>query len=156
MSRPLRIAQVAPPIERVPPEGYGGTERVVHELVKELQGAADATPEQRRFAAATAVSLVQPYAPHIACELWERLGGERLWDAPWPVADPAMLVADTVTIAVQVNGKLRGQVEVPVDLADDEVAALAQQVPNVAQHLDGKTVAKQIVVPGRLVNLVVR
>ena len=72
--------------------------------------------EQRRFAVATAVSLVQPYAPHIACELWETLGGERLWDAPWPVADPAMLVSDEVTYAVQVNGKLRGELTVAADL----------------------------------------
>jgi leucyl-tRNA synthetase len=136
---------------------FNTAQSAVHELVGQIQDDAEqATGEQVRFACATAVSLIHPYAPHIACELWEHLGGERLWDVPWPVADPAMLVADTVTIAVQVNGKLRGQVEVPVGLADEEVAVLAQQVPNVAQHLDGKTVAKQIVVAGRLVNLVVR
>ena len=66
--------------------------------------------EQRRFALAAAVSLIQPFAPHVACELWQRMGGERLWDAPWPQADPALLVADEVTYAVQVNGKLRGEV----------------------------------------------
>ena len=60
--------------------------------------------EDRRFALQTAVSLIQPYAPHIACELWERLGGQRLWDEPWPQADPAMLESDAVTYAVQVNG----------------------------------------------------
>ena len=78
---------------------FNTAESAVHELVNMLQGADDATPEQRRFAAATAVSLVQPYAPHIACELWERLGGERLWEAPWPAADPEMLVSDQVTYA---------------------------------------------------------
>ena len=102
---------------------FNTAESAVHELVNMLQGAADATPEQRRFAAATAVSLVQPYAPHIACELWERLGGERLWEAPWPAADPEMLVSDQVTYAVQVNGKLRGEVTVDAGLGRDEILA---------------------------------
>ncbi len=126
----------------------------MHELVNMLQGAADATPEQRRFAAATAVSLVQPYAPHIACELWERLGGERLWEAPWPAADPEMLVSDQVTYGVQVNGKLRGEVTVDAGLGRDEILAAARAVPNVAHHLEGAKVVKEIVVPGRLVSLV--
>jgi leucyl-tRNA synthetase len=135
---------------------FNTAESAVHELVKELQSAGQATPEQRRFAVATAVSLVQPYAPHIACELWERLGGERLWDAPWPVADPAMLVSDHVTYAVQVNGKLRGQFSAPVDLDRDGVLAEARAIPNVVRHLDGTTVVKEIVVPGKLVSLVTR
>ncbi len=63
---------------------FNTAESAVHELVNTVQPTPDATPEQRRFAVATAVSLVQPYAPHVACELWERMGGERLWDAPWP------------------------------------------------------------------------
>src|SRR6478609_919514 len=133
---------------------FNTAESAVHELVKDLQGAGDATPEQRRFAVATAVSLIQPYAPHIACELWEKLGGERLWEAPWPVADPAMLVADQVTYAVQVNGKLRGEVTVDAGLEQDDILAAARAVPNVAHHLDGANVVKEIVVPGRLVSLV--
>ncbi|HVG68961.1 MAG TPA: leucine--tRNA ligase, partial [Gaiellales bacterium] len=136
---------------------FNTAQSAVHELVGEIQDGADAaTADQLRFACATAVSLIHPWAPHIACELWDRLGGERLWDAPWPVADPAMLVSDTVVYAVQVNGKLRGEVEVGADAADAEVLAQARAVPNVAAHLDGKTVAKEIVVPGRLVNLVAR
>jgi leucyl-tRNA synthetase len=134
---------------------YNTAQSAVHELVSAIQDAQDtATGEQLRFACASAVSLIHPYAPHIACELWERMGGEELWDAPWPVADPAMLVADQITYAVQVNGKLRGSVEVPADLAQDEILARARAVPNVAAHLDGMTVRKEIVVPGRLVNLV--
>ena len=135
---------------------FNTAESAVHELVKELQGATEATPEQRRFAAATAVSLVQPYAPHIACELWERLGGERLWDAPWPQADPAMLVSDHVTYAVQVNGKLRGEFDAAPDIDRDRILAQARAVPNVARHLDGAVVVKEIVVPGKLVSLVTR
>jgi leucyl-tRNA synthetase len=135
---------------------FNTAESAVHELVKQLQSTEGATPLQRRFAVATAVSLVHPYAPHIACELWERLGGERLWDAPWPVADPAMLVSDHVTYAVQVNGKLRGQVSVPADLGRDDVLAEARALPNVVRYLDGGTVVKEIVVPGKLVSLVTR
>jgi leucyl-tRNA synthetase len=136
---------------------FNTAQSAVHELVGEIQDGADAaTADQLRFACATAVSLIHPWAPHIACELWDRLGGERLWDSPWPVADPAMLVSDTVVYAVQVNGKLRGEVEVGVDAGEADVLAQARAVPNVAAHLDGKTVAKEIVVPGRLVNLVAR
>ena len=135
---------------------FNTAQSAVHELVTAIQD--DARGEWRAAAVrpATAVSLIHPYAPHIACELWERLGGERLWDAPWPVADPAMLAADTVTYAVQVNGKLRGEVGVPVDAVEDEVVAAARAVPNVAAYLDGAEVRKTIVVPGRLVNFVVR
>jgi leucyl-tRNA synthetase len=87
---------------------FNTAQSAVHELVTAIQETPGASSEQRRFATATAVSLIHPYAPHIACELWERLGGERLWDVPWPVADPQMLASDTVTYAVQVNGRLRG------------------------------------------------
>ena len=135
---------------------FNTAESAVHELVNALRAAPDATPEQRRFAVATAVSLVQPYAPHIACELWERLGGERLWNAPWPQADPAMLLSDSVTYAVQVNGKLRGEFDTASDTDRDRVLAQARAVPNVARHLDGATVVKEIVVPGKLVSLVTR
>jgi leucyl-tRNA synthetase len=122
--------------------------------VKQLQRSHDATPQQRRFAVATAVSLVQPYAPHVACELWQRLGGERLWDVPWPVADPAMLVADEITYAVQVNGKLRGEFTVAAGAEAADLLAAARAVPNVASRLDGAQVVKEIVVPGKLVSLV--
>jgi leucyl-tRNA synthetase len=139
---------------------FNTAQSAVHELVgavqDDLAAGGRATPQQRRFALATAVSLIQPYAPHIACELWQRMGGERLWDEPWPVADPAMLAHDTVTYAVQVNGKLRGQVAVPVDLEQDGILDAARAVTNVAVHLDGKQPVKQVVVPGRLVNFVVR
>src|SRR6478609_3931888 len=133
---------------------FNTAQSAVHELVTAIQDTPAASGEQRRFATATAVSLIHPYAPHIACELWERLGGERLWDVPWPVADPAMLARDTVTYAVQVNGKLRGDVGVPADAVEDEVVAAARAVPNVAAYLDGAEVRKTIFVPGRLVNFV--
>ena len=108
-----------------------------------------------RFAAETAVSLIQPYAPHVAEELWERLGHERLWDEPWPVADPALLEHETFELVVQVNGKVRDRVEVAADLPEDELVARAKASPKVQAHLDGKEIRQAIVVPGKLVNLVV-
>ena len=135
---------------------FNTAESAVHELVSAIQSDGEqADADQLRFACATAVNLIHPYAPHIACELWERLGGEALWDVPWPTANPELLVSDQVTYAVQVNGKLRGSVKVPAGLAEGEIVARARAVPNVATHLDGVTVRKEIVVPGRLVNLVV-
>jgi leucyl-tRNA synthetase len=108
-----------------------------------------------RFAAETAVSLVQPYASHIAEELWERLGHERLWEEPWPEADPAMLERGTFELVVQVNGRVRDRVEVAVDLSEDELVARAKALPRVRAHVNEKEIRTAIVVPGRLVNLVV-
>jgi leucyl-tRNA synthetase len=109
-----------------------------------------------RFAVATAASLVFPFAPHLGAEIWERLEGGRVWETPWPVADPELLVSDTVTLVVQVNGKLRDRIEAAADAAEDELLALARESEKVARFLDGKEVVKEIVVPGKLVNLVVR
>jgi leucyl-tRNA synthetase len=129
----------------------------VMELLNEAYHAKE-NPDQAgavRFATETIVSLVQPYAPHVAEELWERLGHERLWEEPWPEPDPAMLERDTFTLVVQVNGKVRDKVEVPAGLSEDELVARASELPRVRAHLDGKEIRKRIVVPGKLVNLVV-
>ncbi len=108
-----------------------------------------------RFAAETAVSLIQPYASHIAEELWVELGHEHLWEEPWPEADPAFLEHDTFVLVVQVNGKVRGRVEVSAGLSEDELVATARALPRVQELVDGKEFRKAIVVPGKLVNLVV-
>ncbi len=108
-----------------------------------------------RFATETAVSLVQPYAPHVAEELWGRLGRERLWQTPWPEPDPAMLERETFELVVQVNGKVRDRVEVGVELSEAELIERAKELPNVQSQLDGKKVRRAIVVPRKLVNLVV-
>lgn len=106
--------------------------------------------------AETFVKVLAPYAPHLAEELWHRLGhAETLSYEPWPVFDPEALVDDTLTIAVQVMGKKRGLIEVAKDASKDEILAAAKADPNVATHLEGKTIRKEIVVPGRLVNFVV-
>jgi leucyl-tRNA synthetase len=96
-----------------------------------------------------------PVAPHVTHHLWCELGfGDDIVDAPWPEVDEAALQRDSIELAVQVNGKLRGQIEVAADAdqAAVETAALAE--PNVARFIEGKTLRKIIVVPGRLVNVV--
>jgi leucyl-tRNA synthetase len=109
-----------------------------------------------RFATATAASLVFPFAPHLGSEVYQRITGERVWEQGWPEADEAMLVSDTVTLIVQVNGKLRDRIEAPADATQEELLALAKASEKVARHLDGQQIVKEIVVPGKLVNLVVR
>ncbi|MEZ6036456.1 MAG: leucine--tRNA ligase [Planctomycetota bacterium] len=99
--------------------------------------------------------LLQPFAPHVAEELWQRLSGDGLLcRAAWPTVDPALLVDDEVEIAVQVLGKLRARVTVPTGAAKDVALAAAREAA--AQWLDGKTVVKEIVVPDKLVNFVVK
>jgi leucyl-tRNA synthetase len=123
----------------------------VMELVNELSR--DPAGPDARLAAETAVSLIQPYAPHVAEELWARLGHERLWEQPWPVADASLLVEDEIEVVVQVNGKLRDRLHVAADLPEDELVALALASERVRAHLAGEP-RKTIVVPGKLVNLV--
>jgi leucyl-tRNA synthetase len=108
-----------------------------------------------RFAVKTAVSLIQPYAPHIAEELWQRLGHERLWEQPWPEADERYLRRETFELVIQVNGKVRDRVEVAADASEKELVARATESPKVRAHLDGKEIRQTIVVPRKLVNLVV-
>jgi leucyl-tRNA synthetase len=109
-----------------------------------------------RFATATAASLIFPFAPHLGAEVWERLQGGRAWEDPWPVAEPGLLASDTVTLIVQVNGKLRDRIEAAADAPEAELLALARESEKVRRHLDGKEIVKEVVVPGKLVNLVVR
>jgi leucyl-tRNA synthetase len=104
----------------------------------------------------TMVRLLEPFAPHMGAELWEMMGHDAVWDAPWPEPDPRFLVEETVELAVQINGKVRDRVEVATDAAAPDVLAAAKALPGVAKYLEGKTLVKEVVVPGRLVNLVVR
>jgi leucyl-tRNA synthetase len=125
----------------------------IMELVNEL-GSATADPAAR-FAAETAVSLIQPYAPHIAEELWERLGHSRLWEEAWPVADPALLQRETFELVVQVNGKVRDRLELPVGLPEEEIVEQALASPRVQALLDGRQIRRTVVVPEKLVNVVI-
>ncbi|MFI8558389.1 leucine--tRNA ligase [Pseudomonas putida] len=99
--------------------------------------------------------LLAPITPHISHELWQQLGHtEAVIDAAWPVVDESALVQDTVTLVVQVNGKLRGQVEMPAAASREEIEAAARSNENVLRFIDGLTIRKVIVVPGKLVNIV--
>ena len=108
-----------------------------------------------RFATATAASLIFPFAPHLAAEAWETVVGGRVWEVPWPTADEELLTTDVITLVVQVNGKLRDRVEVPADAAEEQILELVHASPRLSAFLDGREPVKEIVVPGRLVNLVV-
>ncbi|NOD33013.1 MULTISPECIES: leucine--tRNA ligase [unclassified Ruegeria] len=110
----------------------------------------------KREAAKTLAQLMSPMTPHLSEELWNMLGGEGLVaTAAWPVADEAMLVDDTVTLPIQINGKRRAEISVSKDLAKDEVEKIALSTEAVQRALDGNAPKKVIVVPGRIVNVVV-
>jgi leucyl-tRNA synthetase len=132
---------------------YNTAIAAVMELVNEI--ARDPAAPGARFAVETAVSLIQPSAPHIAETLWEKLGQERLWEQPWPTADPALLQRETFELVVQVNGKVRDRMQVPADLSEEELVARAKESPKVQAHLNGAVIRQTIVVPRKLVNLVI-
>jgi leucyl-tRNA synthetase len=125
----------------------------VMELVNEL--ARDPAAHDARFAAETAVSLLQPWAPHVTEELWQVLGHEGLWEQPWPEAEPRYLERDTFELVVQVNGRVRDRFEVDASMSEEDIVARALESERVRVHVDGKQVRKTIVVPRKLVNLVV-
>jgi leucyl-tRNA synthetase len=126
---------------------------LVNECYRHRESAGD---DALHFAAATAASLIFPFAPHCGAEVYEMLTGARVWEEPWPAADPAMLERDTVEIVVQVNGRLRDRFQAPATATREELVELARARPNVQAHLEGREVVNIVVVPGRLVNFVVR
>jgi leucyl-tRNA synthetase len=128
----------------------------VMELVNELYAHPDADLDARRFAVATAASLIFPFAPHLGCEVYEMVCGTRVWEQPWPAADPAMLIADTFELVCQVNGKVRDRIPVATGTGRDELEALALAAQGVRAHINGGQVVKVVVVPDKLVNVVVR
>jgi leucyl-tRNA synthetase len=127
--------------------------------IRELTNAIEKIPLDSRLSTLdslkSAVQLIAPFMPHLAEECWEILGGSGLvCEAPWPIADAALIVDDTVTVAVQVNGKLRATLQLAADIPkeDAEKAALAEE--KVIAALAGLSVKKIIVVPGKIVNVV--
>jgi leucyl-tRNA synthetase len=129
------------------------------ELMNALAKFDDASPQGRavRQEALTAVVLlINPFTPHASHALWQLLGhGETvLEDETWPVAEPAAMVRDSLTLAVQVNGKLRGTIEVPAAASKEDAEAAAKADPAVAKQLEGLAIRKVIVVPGKIVNIV--
>jgi leucyl-tRNA synthetase len=139
----------------------------IMELVNALQAfeaapgdGARATPEHAalmREAVETTLHLLGPFCPHVTEELWEQLGHrESLFKQRWPVADPAALQKTEVTVVVQVDGKVRGRLQVGVDAADDQVRQLALGDDRVKPWVERRRVEKVVVVPNRLVNIVTR
>jgi leucyl-tRNA synthetase len=128
----------------------------VTELVNEIYRYPDAEPAARRFATATAASLIFPFAPHVGAEVYEQLTGRRVWEERWPDADPDLLQAETFELVCQVNGKVRDRVSAPTGASREELEQLCLQTRGVRSHLDGHEIAKVIVVPDKLVNVVVR
>jgi leucyl-tRNA synthetase len=126
---------------------------LVNECYARRSGVSEAT---LRFATATAASLIFPFAPHCGSDVYDMLTGDRVWEEPWPAADPTYLERDTVQVVVQVNGKVRDRFEVAADTGREELEAAARDLPNARAHIDGKDVVKVVVVPNRLVNFVVR
>lgn len=129
--------------------------------IMELSGAVGSgeklRPELRAVCAAIMVKLLAPLTPHMSEEWWEILGfGPTIFRSKWPAVDEAALPTDSVTIAVQINGKVRGQITVPADADEKTVVAAVQTDAKLSAHLAGKSVAKTIHVPGRLLNIVVR
>jgi leucyl-tRNA synthetase len=115
-----------------------------------------AGPGALRFATATAASLIFPFAPHAGSDVYDRITGRQVWLDPWPQADAALLETDTFTLVCQINGKVRDRVDAPASATPDELKALCREAPRIRAQLDGREVVKEVVVPGKLVNLVVR
>ena len=103
------------------------------------------------------VIMLSPFVPHFCDELWEAMGEEGfLFNASWPEYDEKLTVADEITMAIQVNGKVRGSISVERTASKEDIEKMALAVENVQKHTEGKTVAKVIVVPGKIVNIVVK
>ncbi|HEY5389985.1 MAG TPA: class I tRNA ligase family protein, partial [Solirubrobacteraceae bacterium] len=129
----------------------------IMELTNECNRLRDAvSPGTIRFAASTAVSVLFPFAPHTAADAYDILNARRVWEEPWTVADPAYLAREEFELVCQVNGRVRDRVMARSNASDAELEALCLAAPNVGAHIDGKDVAKVVVVAGKLVNVVVR
>ncbi|EYD74691.1 Leucyl-tRNA synthetase [Rubellimicrobium mesophilum DSM 19309] len=176
LSRVWRLAQeAAEATGDAKPDADAALERALHKCIHEVtQGVesfgfnaaiaklyaftnllakSEAGPEAKRRAARVLAQLMAPMTPHLSEELWARLGGEGLCaEAAWPKADPAMLIEESVTLPIQVNGKRRGEIQVARDTAVKEIERLALEA--VARSLEGAAPKKVIVVPGRIVNVV--
>jgi leucyl-tRNA synthetase len=133
----------------------------IMELVNEIGSARErlAESEDGRFALSSAVAsaivALSPAAPHICEEIWQALGYETgLSEISWPEYDQSALAVDQVTVVVQVNGKLRGRIQVPPDANRETLEQEAMSEPNVRRHIQGKDVKKTIIVPGKLVNVI--
>jgi len=156
-------------------KAYESTKRALHKAIKKVTGdielfhfntAIAALMEFLNGAVKTglkpedkveAVRLIAPLAPHLAEELWETIGGEfSVFDAGWPEFEEKMLEEDTITLIIQVNGKLRGQLDAEKSQSKEEIISQAKEIENVKRFIEGKELIKEIYVPGKLVSFVVK
>jgi leucyl-tRNA synthetase len=129
----------------------------VMELINEIYRQRDSVPaEHVRFAVATAGSLIFPFAPHVGAEVYEQMTGRRVWEEPWPEADPTLLTSDEVQLVVQLNGKLIDRIAAPAEASQEQLEEIARGSAKLAARLDGQQIVKAVVVPGKLVNFVAR
>ena len=138
-------------------EGFAFNKAVakLYELANAI-GKSPAGGECRRAALRILAQLLAPMVPHLAEEVWQKAGGQGMVvDAAWPKADPALLVSDSVVLPIQINGKRRAEIEVPKDMPKDQIEALVLADETVQRFMEGLSVKKLIVVPGRIVNVVV-
>ena len=137
-------------------EGFAFNKAVakLYELANAI-GKSKAGGEARREVLRIMAQLMAPMVPHLAEEIWARSGGTGMVvDAGWPKADPALLVDDTVTMPIQINGKRRAEISVAKDMPKEDIESLVLADETVQKFLDGASPKKLIVVPGRIVNVV--
>ncbi|MCW8885240.1 MAG: class I tRNA ligase family protein, partial [Motiliproteus sp.] len=151
------ISKVSDDIERR--QTFNTAIAAVMELTNTISRFIDVSPQGRAVvqeALQAATLLLSPITPHICHEMWKALGQEDdSLTAPWPQLDESALVRDSIEMVVQVNGKLRGKIDVPADADRDHVQQVALANENVTRFTEGKTIRKVIVVPQKLVNIVV-
>ena len=150
------IAQVTSELERLHFNKAVALVRELSNALEQFSPASDAERVLEREALETVVVLLGPMVPHLAEELWQLLGHERLLvETPWPVADPAWLVADSVIVPIQVNGKRRAEIELPRGSSAAQIEALALADAAVQRAMEGKPPRRVVVVPDKIVNVVV-
>jgi leucyl-tRNA synthetase len=137
--------------------GFNTAIAAVMELTNEIYRQREsAPPGDVRFAVSTAASLIFPFAPHLGSEVYELMTGRRVWEEPWPQADPALLERDEIQLVVQVNGKLIDRMAAPASASSEQLEELARASDKLSARLNGKEIVKTVVVPGKLVNFVIR
>jgi leucyl-tRNA synthetase len=137
--------------------GFNTAIAAVMELVNEVYRRRDSAPASHvRFAIATAGSLIFPFAPHLGAEVYESMTGARVWEEPWPEANRALLARDMFELVVQMNGKVVDRIAAPSEASRERLEEIARGSGKLAARLNGRQIVKAIVVPGKLVNFVVR
>jgi leucyl-tRNA synthetase len=173
LSRVWRLADPEGSAKQATPEGAAAIERAAHRLIQRVSGDYDRWSYNTAvaafmeftnllykegatdFAVDTMLLLMAPMTPHVTAELWERRHGGHIHAESWPQPDPAMLTVDTVTMVVQVNGKVRDRIDVPPTVSAEDAERLALASPRVVEQLAGAVPQNVVVRPPKLVNIVI-